>query len=116
VWPSGVVVDPKILLVEDDIDITSLDDVVWAFATRAHPEHGEVHFANLPTEQLSVYLSPEEAHTYRSGKVIYNCLLADRFPAGQRPVKGSFENGWPTEIQRRVLDRWTDYGYRRGRL
>lgn len=102
---------PKILLVEDDVDIASLDDVVWAFATRAHPEHGEVHFANLPTEQLSVYLSPEEAHSYRSGKVIHNCLLADRFPPGQRPVKGSFENGWPLTIQRRVLERWSDYGY-----
>jgi UbiD family decarboxylase len=102
---------PKILLVEDDIDITDVREVVWAFATRAHPEHGEVHFANLPTEQLSVYLSPEEAHSYRSGKVIHNCLLADRFSPQDRPVKGSFENGWPPEIQRRVLDRWSQYGY-----
>jgi UbiD family decarboxylase len=31
---------PKILLVEDDIDITGLCEVVWAFATRAPPEHG----------------------------------------------------------------------------
>jgi UbiD family decarboxylase len=102
---------PKILLVEDDIDITDLNEVVWAFATRAHPEHGEVHFKDLPTQQLSVYLSPEEAHTYRSGKVIHCCLLADRFPPGERPVKGSFENGWPPEIQQRVLDRWSEYGY-----
>lgn len=32
---------PKVLLVEDDIDITDVNDVVWAFATRGHPEHGE---------------------------------------------------------------------------
>jgi len=102
---------PKVLLVEDDIDITNLSEVVWAFATRAHPEHGEVHFADLPTQQLSVYLSPEEAHSYRSGKVIHCCLLGDRFTDGERPVKGSFQNGWPAEIQQRVLDRWTDYGY-----
>ena len=102
---------PKILLVEDDIDITDLSEVVWAFATRAHPEHGEVHFPNLPTQQLSVYLSQEEAHSYRSGKVIYNCLLADRFTKEERPVKGSFENGWPPEIQRRVLENWARYGY-----
>ena len=104
---------PKVLLVEDDIDITDINDVVWAFATRAHPEHGEVHFPNEPSQAAGVvYLDEAEAHSYKAGKVIYNCLLADRFPAGERPVKGSFQNAWPPEIQRRVLDRWTGYGYR----
>lgn len=102
---------PKILLVEDDIDITSVDEIVWAFATRAHPEHGEVHFPGLPTAALSVYLDEQEQHSYRAGKVVHTCLLADRFPGGARPVKGSFENGWPAEIQRRVLANWRSYGY-----
>jgi 4-hydroxy-3-polyprenylbenzoate decarboxylase len=47
-----------------------------------------------------------------AGKVIHNCLLADLFPDGARPVKGSFENGWPPEIRQRVLDNWAKYGYR----
>ncbi|MEV0480208.1 UbiD family decarboxylase [Streptomyces sp. NPDC050508] len=103
---------PKILLVEDDIDITDINEVVWAFATRTHPEHGEVHFPAEPHVQLSVYLSEAEAHSYRAGKVLYNCLLADLFDEKDRPVKGSFENGWPKEIQQRVLDKWQAYGYR----
>ena len=103
---------PKVLLVEDDVDITNVDDVVWAFATRAHPEHGEVHFPAEPHVQLSVYLSEAEAHSYRAGKVLYNCLLADLFENKDRPVKGSFEHGWPVEIQKRVLSRWEEYGYR----
>ncbi|GGB23457.1 UbiD-like decarboxylase [Flexivirga endophytica] len=104
---------PKILVVEDDIDITDLDQVVWAFATRSHPDvdRGEFHFPTSPSDQLAVYLSPEEQHTFRAGKVIYNCLLADLFPDGRRPVKGSFENGWPREIQQKVLTSWRDYGY-----
>jgi 4-hydroxy-3-polyprenylbenzoate decarboxylase len=103
---------PKILLVEDDIDITDVNQVVWAFATRTHPEHGEVHFPAEPTAALSVYLSEEERHTYRADKVIYSCLLADRFSKEERPVKGSFENGWPVDIQQRVLANWHGYGYR----
>jgi 4-hydroxy-3-polyprenylbenzoate decarboxylase len=103
---------PKVLLVEDDIDITDNDDVVWAFATRTHPEHGEVHFPAEPHVQLSVYLSEVEAHSYRAGKVLYNCLLADLFDEKQRPVKGSFANGWPKEIQDKVLEKWETYGYR----
>ncbi|HZE37784.1 MAG TPA: UbiD family decarboxylase [Stackebrandtia sp.] len=102
---------PKVLLVEDDIDITNVDEVVWAFATRTHPEHGEVHFPAEPTAALSVYLDEQEQHSYRAGKVIHNCLLAELHPEGQRPVKGSFANGWPAEIQQRVLNNWNSYGY-----
>jgi 3-octaprenyl-4-hydroxybenzoate carboxy-lyase C-terminal domain len=48
---------PKIVVVEDDIDITSVNEVVWAFATRAHPEHGEVRFPAEPTQVAGeVYL------------------------------------------------------------
>jgi hypothetical protein len=32
-------------------------------------------------------------------------------PAGQRPVKGSLENGWPAHIQQRVLAGWNAYGF-----
>ncbi len=104
---------PKILVVEDDIDITDVSDVVWAFATRSHPEHGEIHFPAEPTQVAGeVYLDATELHSYRAGKVVYNCLLADRFAKDDRPVKGSLQNGWPREIQLRVLDRWTtEYGY-----
>lgn len=103
---------PKILLVEDDIDITDVNQVVWAFATRTHPEHGEILFPSEPTAALSVYLTEQERHTYRAGKVIYNCLLADRFAKEEFPVKGSFEKGWPDHIQQRVLANWHTYGYR----
>ncbi|MFC4911818.1 UbiD family decarboxylase [Actinomadura gamaensis] len=102
---------PKILLVEDDVDITDVNEVVWAFATRTHPEHGEIRFPAEPTAALSVYLSEAEQHSYRAGKVVHNCLLADLFPKGDRPVKGSFENGWPEDVRRRVLTHWHDYGY-----
>ncbi len=102
---------PKVLLVEDDVDITDVSEIVWAFATRAHPTHGELQFPALPTAALSIYLDEQEMHSYRAGKVIHNCLLADRFPADARPVKGSFAHGWPEEVQRRVIASWGRYGY-----
>jgi 4-hydroxy-3-polyprenylbenzoate decarboxylase len=103
---------PKILMMEDDVDITDLSQVVWAFATRSHPERGEFHFPPKLSMQLAVYLSAEESRTFMAGKVIYNCLLADLYPDGNHPVKGSFENGWPVEIQHRVLTNWANYGFR----
>jgi len=105
---------PKIMLVEDDIDITDLKQVMWAFATRCHPDidRGAFHYPNKVSDQLAVYLSPQEQHTFLAGKVIYNCLLADLYPEQRVPVKGSFENGWPREVREKVLANWHNYGYR----
>ncbi|MBO0806880.1 MAG: UbiD family decarboxylase [Actinobacteria bacterium] len=103
---------PKVLVVEDDIDITNVNEIVWAFATRGHPEHGESRFPAEPTAALSVYLDEAERHSYQAGKVVYNCLLADRFAREDRPVKGSLQHGWPADIRNRVLGNWHAYGYR----
>ncbi|MBF6449869.1 hypothetical protein IU429_19530 [Nocardia elegans] len=53
-----------------------------------------------------------KSQSFKAGKVVYNCLLADLYPGGRRPVKGSFDNGWPAEIQQRVRSNWHKYGYR----
>jgi hypothetical protein len=79
---------------------------------RRPADRGEFHFPDLPSDQLAVYLDETEAHSFRAAKVICNCLLADRFPAGQRPVKGTLANGWPAGIGQRVLANWHACGYR----
>lgn len=103
---------PKLLLVEHDIDIADPRQVIWAFASRAHPEHGEVHFANEPQNILPVYLDAHEQLSYHATKVVYNCLIADRFAPGQRPVASDFAHNWSPQLQQHVLDNWHSYGYR----
>lgn len=103
---------PKLLLVENDIDITDPRQVIWAFASRAHPEHGEVHFPHEPQGILNLYLDEHERLTYHASKVVHNCLLADRFPADQRPTVADFAHGWPEDLRRYVVDNWSAYGYR----
>ncbi len=41
-----------------------------------------------------------------------DCLLADRFPADERPVASDFAHNWSAETQQHVLDNWQKYGYR----
>jgi 4-hydroxy-3-polyprenylbenzoate decarboxylase len=103
---------PKVILVEDDFDFTDVGQVVWAFASRAHPQHGEVYFEGLPQNNLPVFLDPNEKFTYHASKVIYNCLLADRFPTEERAVAADLAHGWPEDIRQRVLKNWNAYGYR----
>lgn len=103
---------PKLLLVEDDFDFTDVNQVVWAFASRAHPTHGEIHVADQAQNNLPVFLDPDEKFAYHATKVIHNCLLADRYPPGKRPVAADLAHGWPEAIRDRVLSSWAEYGYR----
>jgi UbiD family decarboxylase len=102
----------KMLLVEDDIDITDVDQVVWAFASRAHPSHGEIYFNEEAQNALPVFLDSNEKFTYRTTKVIHNALLADRFPADRRPKRSDLKHGWPTAVSQHVVENWHTYGYR----
>jgi len=104
---------PKMLLVEDDFDFTDVNQIVWAFGSRAHPHHGEIYFEGQAQNSLPVFLDPNEKFTYHTTKVVHNCLLADRFPPGQRPMAADLTHGgWPPELVARVIANWQRYGYR----
>jgi 4-hydroxy-3-polyprenylbenzoate decarboxylase len=96
---------PKIFVLEDDIDPTNLDEVVWAIATRLHPAHAPTLYRQEKILPLVAYLTPDERRTARGTKAVYNCLPADDLPASETTCRSSFRFAWPAEIQQRVLDR-----------
>jgi UbiD family decarboxylase len=102
---------PKILLMANDVDPSNLEELVWAFATRNHPEKGHYVFRNEPVLPLVAFLDPEERKTARGTKVIYNCLPAADLPADQAPRRSSFRFLWPRAIQDKVVANWERYGY-----
>ena len=51
-----------------------------------------------------------EKSSSRTTKVIYNCLDPEHLH-GKLPKRSSFHFAYPAEIQQRVLDNWTSYGY-----
>jgi UbiD family decarboxylase len=101
----------KIILIENDIDVTNPEEVVWAFASRAHPAHGEIYLENEAQNILPVFLETNERANFKITKVIHNCLLADRFPVEKRPQRSDFKNSWPAAIRDKVLKNWNEYGY-----
>jgi 4-hydroxy-3-polyprenylbenzoate decarboxylase len=102
---------PKVIVLEDDIDATNLDEVIWAFATRCHPERDQMLFPGERMLPLVAYLSPAERRQGRGTKVVYNGLPPDDVPADQLPRRSSFRFAWPREIQQRVIENWKRYGY-----
>ncbi|MEV4254461.1 UbiD family decarboxylase [Spirillospora sp. NPDC049652] len=102
---------PKVILVADDIDITDIDQVAWAMATRYHPGTGEYLYPDAPGIPMVPYLTDEEVRTGKGGKSVLSCLTPDQFTNSERGVTACFRNSYPEDVQRRVLDQWTEYGF-----
>jgi 4-hydroxy-3-polyprenylbenzoate decarboxylase len=102
---------PKVILLDDDIDATDLDEVIWAFATRCHSEKGQFLFPNQKMLPLVAFLTPEERKQAAGVKVIYSGLTPDDLPDDQLPRRSSFRFLWPKEIQEKVVKNWKLYGY-----
>jgi 4-hydroxy-3-polyprenylbenzoate decarboxylase len=93
--------------------VTDVAEVCWAFSSRVHPEHGAVRFAQEAQNALPVFLEPAEKFAFQTTKVVYDALLADRFPVSERPRRSDLANGWPRELADRVIAEWSSYGYAR---
>ena len=104
---------PKYLVVNDDIELTKLSEVVWAFATRSHPgPRGEVLINEASTNPLVAFLTGDEKMSMHTTKVIYNCLPPDEW--GDRlPKRSSFTGTYPRTLQQKVIQNWTAYGFTR---
>ena len=103
---------PKVILLGDDIDPACLEEVVWAFAARCHPERGQWLWPDQEVLPLLAFLGEPERAARRSTKVIYHGLPLDDLPVEPLPRRSSFRHGVPPEIQAKVLRDWESYGYR----
>ena len=103
---------PKYIVIQDNIDITNLKVVVWAFATRNHPgSSGEIVFNDESTNPLVAYLEKSEKMSMHTTKVIYNCLPPAEFN-GELPLRCSFSGAYSKELQQKVLNNWENYVFR----
>ncbi len=104
---------PKIIIVNDDVDIFNLSEVMHALGTRLHPIHG---IASEPDRQgwtLVPYITPEERRNEKLATGIFDCTWpADWSRESDIPVKMSFKTSYPPEMQERVIQQWKEYGFK----
>jgi UbiD family decarboxylase len=98
---------PKVILLDDDIDPSNVNEVVWAFATRCHPDTDSHFYRHESTLPLIHYLTMAEKKDASSTKVVYNGLL----PAFDRSEISSFKYSYPTDIQEKVVSNWKKFGF-----
>ena len=97
---SSLVFIPNVYVVDDDFDPTNLREVVWALSTRVHPVGRRVIFDDQRVIRLPQCYTEEEYASGKGAKVVFDTLQ------NKRHLHASFEQGYPQNVQQRVLDNW----------
>lgn len=101
-----------VVIVEEDTDVTDMGQVLWAISTMCHPKRGIVQVDNVPGHPLLPFLSPEERPKHLGAYACFDCTWPREWPKEAIPIKASFDNIWPKEIQEKVINSWHEYGYK----
>ncbi|WP_457149159.1 UbiD family decarboxylase domain-containing protein [Mycobacterium sp. URHB0021] len=103
---------PKVLLVADDVDITDIDQLVWAMATRYRPGISEYAFRDAPGFPLVPYLTDDDRANDRGGKSVTSLLQPEQLTTGHtHGIAARFTTSYPTDVQRTIIERWAEYGF-----
>jgi phenylphosphate carboxylase alpha subunit len=100
------------VVVDEETDIYNKDEVIHAMTTRCHPIDGIHKFANHLGTPLNPYATPEERKKSKGAKVLFDCLFPRHWKESDLPIMVSFNKVYPEEIKKKVLDNWTNYGFK----
>ncbi len=103
------------IFVDEDVDVTDLQEVFWAMSTRMHAKSYQV-IDNAMANPLNPALTPEDRQSLQTGFWVVNAWLPYTWSAEYRHAYtqvADFANSWPEDLKRKVLERWHDYGYER---
>lgn len=102
-----------VVFVDEDVDVTDIEDVWWAICTRMNPERYEV-VRNVPVNLLWPWLTPQERELREAGLWVMDASFPADWPAEYREkhtAAADFANAWSDSTKQSVLGRWREYGY-----
>lgn len=102
---------PKIYLVGEDIDPTNLNEVIWVEATRCQPQVNDFFFDAYGNTPLIPYVSHGLRESRNHVKAVRRCMLLVEFTDTPNWKHGSFRGSYSQEIQAKVDDQWSEYGF-----
>jgi 4-hydroxy-3-polyprenylbenzoate decarboxylase len=112
-WRTGM---QYYILVEEDVDVTDLEDVWWAICTRMHPKNGVEVIEGVGANTLIPFVAPEERKVHETYAGVFHAGFPPHWSPEYRKrhcLTVDFKSAWPEEIQKKVLDRWFgDYGFK----
>lgn len=104
----------KIMIVDSDIVPVDLWEVINDFAQKTDTRAGK----GVIAEELEYPLTPTAGWATKAERergaahaLVYDCTWKDNWPKEEIPVRITFENTFPKEIQEKVLANWKKYGF-----
>lgn len=102
----------SVIVTEDDIDPSDLDELVWAIDSRNdRSPGGRLNIADRIGWPMSPYLDTDHFRYFEgwlSSRLIYDCLPG---PQSWPPVRTAFARNYPQHVRERVLRHWTEDGF-----
>jgi 4-hydroxy-3-polyprenylbenzoate decarboxylase len=100
----------RVMVCDDDIDLSDLRDLMWAWNSRCHPVRDHFVMEDLPANPIepmfaAAHLSFDGGRTPLGPIDVLKCLLD---PKATGLHVASFDSNYPKEIKERVLARWED--------
>jgi len=90
----------RLMVLDQDIDLSDLRDLLWAWTTRCHPATGGLAVMDQPIPAGVPSYTEAERRAARGPVEVLDCLL----PGGpDTPRSTAFADNFPADLQRRVL-------------
>lgn len=103
---------PKIMLVDEDVDVFNFNEVMHAFATRLHPVKGVSSNPDRIGWTLVPYLSPEERQEGKVACGVYDCTWPSSWTKeSEIPIRMSLKNAYPEEARKKAVRLCKKYGF-----
>lgn len=100
------------IVVDEDVDVYNMTEVLHALAMRCHPARGIKISDREVVNRLLPCLTLEEKAALKGATVLFDCTWPRDWPKEAIPPRGTFREAYPEEIKARVLQNWTEYGYK----
>ncbi|MFH1624641.1 MAG: UbiD family decarboxylase [Pseudomonadota bacterium] len=99
-----------IIVVDDDVDVFNLTEVMHTLGVRCHPAKGIKIRTDQVVNRLLPYLSPDEKAGMKGGVAVFDCTWPEYIKPDSIPLRCTFRQAYPKEVQERILSNWTTYG------
>ncbi len=104
----------KVIVVEDDVDVFNMAEVIHALASKCHPTRQiKLYDQVVDPSPLNPFLSPEERKWQTGARAVFDCTWPVEWPRETAvPPRMSFKEAYPEELKERVIQNWSNYGFK----
>ncbi len=99
-----------VIVVNDDVDVFSLTEVIHTLGVRCHPGKGIKIRTDQVVNRLLPYLSADEKAGMKGGVAVFDCTWPEHIKTEDIPLRCTFRQAYPQEVQEKVLRSWAAYG------